>query len=386
MLKNPFENYERIIQIELMEKIEASPYPPDDYYTEVIDQINADVKRILIKINSVKVENSTRNKAEWLIQSYQEKVDDLAGVLSIYMDKLGFTIHDYIVSGSWQELIMELIESLKEIMSVLLSRHPDLFDIHLDMSDVMEAFFIKGSIRKLNDNLKNIQEGSACYEAFKLLFLPLEEPAGCFHYTHLFYFNALLKEVSTLLQTEREDEEHAAQIREMLWNLNFNHPKYISIIRAEYTAHLGDSQGKERVKKCLEIRKKVRLNKPLSGAHLYYMEPSLDEQSETWLNTELNCTRALMAAESIISVNPFADFRVKTKLSQKEFAGLLRIFYEQGIFLHENRRELIRFFANYFVPVSGKHFSLASLTRSYDQYKGDSALRKIKYLFDPKDI
>ncbi|MRG45343.1 hypothetical protein GFS24_09460 [Chitinophaga sp. SYP-B3965] len=386
MSRNLFENFEQIIHIELLDKIEASPYPPDDYYTEVTALISKDVKSIFKKIISIKVDNSTRNKAGWIVQSYQEKVDDLMGTLGIFMDKLGFTINDYVVSGSWQALIMEILEFLKDTMNLLISRHSDLFDIHLDMSDIMEAFFIKETTQKLKEELNQLQEGSACYEVFKQLLVPLEEPIGCFHYCQLFYFRALGQDTANILQQETEDAVQAEQIRQLLWKFNFNHPGYVSIIWEQYMAHLGDSQGKERVKKCLEIKKKVVLNKPLNGAHLYFMQPSLAKQSESWLNTELNCTRALMAAEAIIAANPFADFKLKTKLSLKQFAGLIRIFYEKGILHHEDRRELIRFFATHVVPSSGKAFTLAAFTRSYDQNKDGVFLQQLMGLLGLKGI
>jgi hypothetical protein len=124
----------------------------------------------------------------------------------------------------------------------------------------------------------------------------------------------------------------------------------------------------------------MRLKSVLSGIHLYYIERSLIEQVELWLNTELNCTRALMAAEAIISVNPYAEFTVKTRLSLRQLAGLLRLCSEKGILLTEDRRKLIQFFANYFVDISGKRFSPAALTRSYDQQKGDAILKQVESL------
>lgn len=386
MIKNPFENFERIIHFELMEKIEASPYPPDDYYTEVTTLLNKDYKSIFKKINSVKVENSTGRKAAWKVQSYQQKIDDLMGTLGVHMGKLGFTINDYVVSGSWQAFIMEILEVLKETMNLLVSTHPDLFDIDLEMSDVMEAFFIKEISQKLTEELNQLQKESACYEAFKLFLVPLEEPLGYYSYRHLFYFKALSQEAANILQQETEDSAQADQIRKLLWKLNFNHPRYVSIIQEEYTAHLGDSHGKERIKKCLEIRKKVMLYKPLSGAHLYILEPSLEKQSEIWLKTELDCIRALMAAESIIAASPYAGFKITIKLSPKQLGGLLRIFFEKGILHHESRLELIRFFVTFFVPVSGKPFSAAALIRSYDQCKGDAVLQELKRLLEVKDI
>jgi hypothetical protein len=85
-----------------------------------------------------------------------------------------------------------------------------------------------------------------------------------------------------------------------------------------------------------------------------------------------------MSAEAIIAVNPFADFKIKTKLSLRQLAGILRMLSEKGILQNEDRRELIRFFATFFVPVSGKRFSPAALARSYDQHKGDAILQQLK--------
>lgn len=379
MAENLFENFERIIHIELIQKVEDLPFPPADYYMEVTAILGQDVKCIFKKINSVKVSNSSRNKAAWMIQAFQEKIDSLLGTLGFFIEKIPFTIYDCIIPDSWQALIMEIMEYLKNLMNLLVFRHPDLFDIQLAMSEVMEAFFVKETRQKLDQEFEQLQEGTACYEACQLLFAPLENPTDCFYYTHLFYFQILIEEASSIIQGETEDVTKAELIRQLLWRLDFNHPIYVSMIRDEYAAYLDNSQGKERIKRCLEIRKKVKLNKQLSGAHLYFFEPTLEKQSEKWLNTELNCTRALMVAESIITTNPFAEFKVKTKLSLPQIAGLLRLF------LNEDRRELIRFIAAYFVTASGKQFTPAALTRSYDQNKGKSLFQQLKSLFEHKE-
>lgn len=382
MSENLFVNLERIIHSELLKKASENPYPPEDYYAEIAEILGTDASRIYLKVNSLKVESSTREEAEWMFHAYQEKIDNLMGTMGNIMDRLEFSINDYVPSGSWHEVMMQIIEYLNDMMNSLVFRHSDLFDLELEMSDLMEMIFVKKNSSKINEELKRLPEDAGRHKAYKMLLLPFEEPRGSFCYIHIFYFENLIKEASAILHQDKEDEEQAIQILELLWKLNFNHPKYVAMRWETYAACLEESKGKERVKLCLEIRKELRLNKPINGVHLYFRDPSLSAESENWLNTELNCTRALMATESIIAANPFAEFKVKTKLSLRQMAGILRFFSEKGILLNEDRRELIRFFAAFFVPVSGKRFSLAALTRSYDQYKGDAILRQIKGLLE----
>ncbi|WP_343306728.1 hypothetical protein AAHN97_06410 [Chitinophaga niabensis] len=379
MSVNLFENFERFIHYELSQKIEALPWPPPVYYKSVTEIIEQDSRRIFKRINSVKVTTASRKKAAWLIQSFQEKVDNLLGTLGYFMEKISFTIDDTPISDSWHALVMEIIAYLREIMDLLISRHPDLFDIDQVMSDVMEMFFVKETREKISDQLELLQEGTACYEAYKLLLLPIEEPENEFVYRHIFYYQALIKDTTSIIRREVNDAEKAGSIRQLLWKLNFNHPRYVAMIREEYLAYLDNSQGKERIKKCLELRKNIKLNRSLSGAQLYFLGPSLEKQCETWINTELSCIRALMVTESIITTNPFAEFKVKTKLSLPQIAGLLRLF------LNEDRRELVRFMARYFVTISGQPFTPAALTRSYDKNKGKSLFQQLKSLFEQKE-
>lgn len=382
MSSNPFANVERIIHTELLGKARALPYPPEDYHATISELFAEDALNVFHKVNALRVENTTRAETVWMIQSYQEKIDNLMGTMGMILDELDLTLDMEPLSGSWHEFMMETIYFLEEMMDGLLRRHPDLFDLELPMSDMMEALFVKKNSKKICEELILLPEDSARCKAYKMLLLPMEEPIDSFCYRHIFYFDQLINETSAILHQQAEDEEQAIQILDLLWELNFNHPAHVAFRWRSYAACVGESKGKERVKLCLELWRELRLNKPLSGAHLYFRDPSLSVESENWLNTELNCTRALMAAEAIIAVNPFAEFKIKTKLSLKQLAGILRMFSEKGILQNEDRRELIRFFATYFVPVSGKRFSLAALTRSFDQHKGDTILQQLKGLLE----
>ena len=378
MISNPFANVERIIHSELLGKARSFPYPPEDYQETISELFAEDFRNVFHKVNALRVENATRGETLWMIQSYQEKIDNLMGTMGIILDELDLTLDIEPLSGSWHEFIMETIYLLERMMDELRGRHPDLFDLELPLSNIMEVLFVKKTSKIICEELMLLPEGSGRHKAYKMLLLPLEEPIDSFCHRHIFYFDRLIKETSAILHSEAVDEEQAIQILDLLWSLNFNHPTHIAFRWRSYAACLGKTQGRERVKLCLDLRKELRLNKPLYGAHLYFQNPSLNAESENWLNTELNCTRALMSAEAIIAVNPFAEFKIKTRLSLKQLAGILRMFSEKGILQNEDKRELLRFFATFFVPVSGKRFSPAALARSYDQHKGDAILQQLK--------
>ncbi|WP_123864708.1 hypothetical protein [Chitinophaga barathri] len=307
MFLNPFANIERIIQSELPDKCRSCPSPPEGYQAAISELFTKEAKNIFHKLNNLRIESSNREETEWMVQSCQDKIDNLMATMGMILDELGLTLNNRVIPGSWHECIMETIFYLEEMMNGLLRRHPDLFDLEQPMSDIMEALFVKKTSKKICGELALLPEGSARDKAYRMLLLPFEEPIGCFCYFHVFYFEQLIKKTTDILKQDAEDEEQARQILVLLWKANFNHPSHIDFRWKTYAARLGKSRGKERVKKCLELRKELRLYKPLRGAHLYFLDPSLSQESGNWLNAELEYTRALMVAEAIVAVAPLLN-------------------------------------------------------------------------------
>jgi hypothetical protein len=154
------------------------------------------------------------------------------------------------------------------------------------------------------------------------------------------------------------------QLHELLFELNFNHLGYLSCYRDQTRRAL---TGLSEEQKLSFLRAELsRLNaKPEQTRYRYHPDwPSVRTMFSRYITEEINLQEQQRAAFPL-SGDPSCPEKLSLDLSVAQLAFLIRLFYEEGLFVTANLSLIFRFFARNFSSKKQAHISAGSLSKEF---------------------
>lgn len=181
------------------------------------------------------------------------------------------------------------------------------------------------------------------------------------------YLRMLLDELWLFAAADEEGELHPVyQLHLGLQSINFNHWKYVTYFTGfmEKEIEYIDDPDKKLMKVLLLQKKLAQVPGKVNKG--YNLENgSLKDQVLEWLNRELYCCetrrRLDIKEQPREKAGKWDGFKIKTTLSVAELGCFAKLLFDQGVIIHDNKKEAIEFFADFFTSKQMQSITACSL-------------------------
>lgn len=329
-----------------------------------IHQVAQEKVKFLKFITNLKFQIVDEQEIKWVVNAYHEKIVQLLKDA----DQLNSTPHNEHLN----EIFRYVYHSLTDFLAVIEST----FSKYLDLSAVIPVHYESTLRRKISEQLaqfrlmfKDIDPQDPLVDfvasAFED-FLRYTQP-GKTTYQHIHYLAKLIHSLCN-----RGDNEG---IEEVLFYLNFNSPHFVAFYTQRLLENVQALPQGERLEKYSMTLKEIRQKQQKPGLVYKPLYPPLKDQLEAWIMEEINFIRGVAHA----SVSPAAGelakwngFKIETAFSVPQFAYIIKLFADAGIFTNHNKTEMIEFFSTFFTTAKTQSISAGSLRKNY--YNEDASV------------
>ncbi|MVT10650.1 hypothetical protein [Chitinophaga tropicalis] len=222
---------------------------------------------------------------------------------------------------------------------------------------IQEAFNRKGIDAELSDILME------SFFSFKTDYL------GNKHVTlyEAGYLRMLLDELWLFAGADEEGELHPVyQLNLRLQSINFNHWKYVNYFTGfiEKEIECIDDPD-EKLMMVIQLQKKLTQLPGKANKGYNPENESLKAQTLKWLNSELHYCETLrrlnVKEQSREKADKWDGFKIKTSLSVAELGCFTKLLLDSGVIIHDNKKQLIEFFADFLTSKQKQSITASSL-------------------------
>lgn len=354
MLSNQFVNFERVICSELVEKAALLPVPNPTYFKETVGSLKQNAKDIAERIDALS------GKKYNTYSEYQKKVESLLNKLDrVKCNEFEIDFEAVVTSpDSWHALIEEIATILCELLDHLLMKYWKKCDHFGLLPEFAVKHFHLSRTEMLEKELAQIPEGTHCYEAFRLLLIPMDDWADEVSSMQFHYFDKLISRVRNILKEIEDDKTKAAKIRALLWRMNFNHPVYANMIVEELKPKAVDLDKKQVVNEYTRLIREVKKKKHDRmdwDYGLYHRIGSLKQQVDIMLGNEMIMLKTLMLTKSLVVSRKESNYKMDSFLPESKVEDIIRLFSGKNVHFPLEREELLRVFLHFFCYQEGNY-------------------------------
>ncbi|EKT4500175.1 hypothetical protein JE943_000139 [Flavobacterium psychrophilum] len=193
-------------------------------------------------------------------------------------------------------------------------------------------------------------------------------------------FNYCLEFIAELYKQFKlkNDETSEAEIKEYLFDLNFNSLHFFDTITDDITKELERQENNiEKIDTLYRLLKNYNQKQTRNFMRFNEKLPSIKEQTISWIEEEIEYLTKkikLQANQILPSVNTEAKIKFLTGLSVAQLSYFFGLLIQTGIVKHKNQRDIFRFISDNFKTNITNTISVDSLNSKY--YNVETATKK----------
>ncbi|GEP93650.1 hypothetical protein SAMN05660909_05589 [Chitinophaga terrae (ex Kim and Jung 2007)] len=378
--------FEKLVRIDLKTQSQNNQQPDTKYLSAVISEATRQKEIFLQDFGRQLYSVGKKKQADWHVQSHQHLLIQLMDQAIEHLeagDILNST--DPPPANTWRHLYRFLYLTLAEILSFIETEFPRHMDIECKIPDAY-LYLVQGEFTTTMKLLQEkADEGQVDSLLVPVLHQPFEELLCAEHsrlfvsYSHLHYLTKLSKRIKKILDHSRRGQELTESIETELHFLNFNSVAYFLY----WTGRTGREiellpTSRERLSRLIYLQKKISQIHGKPGICLNRLHSSLQNQLLDWLAAEIAYHKEReiisLSGPSSSELDRWKDFKVQTRFSVPQMGAILKLLYDAGFYLNQNKTELLDFFSFFFTSVKQDTVSSQSLRSHF--YKESAAVSK----------
>lgn len=383
---------EKFVRVDLKELRQQQKQPDKNFFSYIMNDVISQKRDILNSFRQRFYTIDNQSRATWYIRQYQHQLVLLLDQITACLPK-NIVMESKALSqeATWDNLLEIIRNNIRELLTFIERDFKHHLDTDCKIPDTTllseqsvfkcRSAFIAGEFRShgVDDNLLSI------------ILLPFEDfmtvdyPSRSVSYHQLFYLQEFEKNLVQLLAYYKGDTDVNEKLKDMLHYLNFNNVHYFRYWADAIGADLEKLQTTREKLDWLLLMKK-RLNQKPVRSDIVFSKTNLplQNQLDTWLSVEIGYQKETFTSYDYLSdeLKRWKDFKIKTPLSVPQLANLLKLFVDKGIFVNENKKEVLDFLAFFFSSTKQNNISPASLRKNF--YTDDAGVSKMvrKLLID----
>lgn len=181
------------------------------------------------------------------------------------------------------------------------------------------------------------------------------------------YLRLLLDELWLFAEADEEVGLHPLyQLNLQLQSINFNCWKYVNYFTGFMDKEIGCiDDPDEKLMTVIQLQKKfAQLPEKVNKGYNPENE-SLKDQVLKWLDRELHYCETLrrlnVREQPREKANKWDGFKIKTSLSVAELGCFLKLLFDCGVIIHDNKKQVIEFFADFLTSKQKQSITVSSL-------------------------
>lgn len=380
---------EKLVLTELRQKRAQIPLPDQMYFMRTLASLQAEKELAMEGFNRLAFEIRNEDETKWIIRAYQEKIVFLSDQVAA-----GMTNEDILAAGvenehepTWANLSKSVLRILLELLNQL--EHN--FAKFIELDGRIPVAYLVVARHKFDKRLTTLTAALAAAgvsdELQEFIRQPFreflcEDDGRIITYQRLFYLNALMYELSSVMPLMMEEGNIDAKIQEKLRELNYNHPDFYSYCTACIEDEVEALPPKERLEHLIWMLKEVNQIQHKHGMTYNPLSDSLKQQLQMWLTEEINYLKAvsdLPTSDEVAAGTRWKGFKVETQFSVPQMGYCIKLLCDTGLFTNLNKSELLDFFSEFFATIKQPKISPGSLRKNFynDNASAASGVREI---------
>ncbi|MCT4588330.1 MAG: hypothetical protein N4A71_10945 [Carboxylicivirga sp.] len=337
---------------------------PSSTFKMELDQWHRNIKDKLLEISAGQ---ASARRLNILIGVYQSSIIRLIDELSNKMCPC--QAKDQCHSKQMEPLIQSLIATLKFIHI----QFSDYFDSNSKLPQVCEANHRDILKLKMSDLFNQFSQHSINAELLLVVLHPftdfINQKKKAYSFNDKYYLYNWLENLEEHWQLIEEHQNTNRTLCKLLVMYNLNSNKSIEFITSYLTERYKQEDSKQsQILKLKYFLKNVKqISTAVDKAYLP-LKPSLKKYLIKWLTQEIKYIENschISEYSQAIHQNTKAPLKIKSNLSVSKLALFLRLSVESGVFAPENKRDLLRHFANNFSSAKTDTNSFDSLHNKF---------------------
>jgi hypothetical protein len=303
------------------------------------------------------------------IQAHQAGITAIIDILIEYKKS-----DRYEVSEAIQDFYLQICSLFDEILQFIRQHLPEYFDDSFSITHIQAEI----ARRQLSQQLKQLslleQNPHVDRVLFRMATLFIRhfiEEKRQISYTELRYSKELISRLHGLLDLDT-DADYTYEIHLILFQLNFNFPRYV--LHYSYWLDSQLSIIPERSKRLDKLSWHIHAIEQIRPKPGYILFPDLPLLSEQLLKSIRTTYQYLLIEDKTvnhtiveqISTKPVTLPKIQLSISVSLLALLLKAFIRSGIIVNENKADVFRLIAEHFTTRKAEKISYESLRGKYN--------------------
>lgn len=373
--------FEKLVRIELKQKQINHAQTESEYWTDTIINIQKEKNKFLEDLSRTIFGVSEAKEIEWRVQIYQQKIIVL---LDIVTEIIG--THDlpnvprFDPEPSFDNVQKTLYSSLTEMLSFIETD----FAKYLDVNNKVPTSYQVAARQKIELRLKALNKAynktDISKQLYTIILLPFQDflsnaPDGFYTYQRMSYMNMLLQQLTNLVSKKADTLHINDMVQDKLRELNFNHSRYFNYYVDNIREELEPLSQKEQLERLVWMLKKVDQIQHKPGIIYSRSRESLQQQLRNWINAEINFLKEVFSlpggGHPSGDSGRWKDFKVITQFSVPQLGHVIKLLSDTGMFVNENKKEMLDFFSEFFTSAKQENISAGSLRKHF--YASDTS-------------
>jgi hypothetical protein len=353
------------------------------YQKLLIEQVAMVQQRMLQYIHQV----PSRKKAQKYVQDHQQTLITYAGQLLAYLDDEEEKVYGFSGEYNLPDVFKLIFLSIEELILFIEQKFVQYLDMHGYISYHNSLISKTELLKKYNAIQAALLQSSSSEDLLSVLheaFLKFEsiKPAQI-TYLELMYLKKLLEELETVTKKEKVND---FQIASALYQLNFNSPAFLAYIMRCLDSKLEEKMlVSERLDVLYHYRK---LSKQLAPKTRHAFKPgyaTLEGQINNYIEEDIQRYQQELKANVPVPLSVISSpvdrilerevSKIPTKLSVRQWAYLIRLFFEVKLFPEGNKAAVFRLFNQVLSTTHKKDLAEGSLYNR--QYEADARTQEV---------
>jgi hypothetical protein len=367
--------FEKLIRQELKQKTETQPQPDQIFYITTIAKVQEEKERILDSFSNDVFYLSDEKEIEWRVQVHQQKIillsDNVAEQLT---DQDILNINAVTQAITWTNLYKILYTSLIELLLFIETTYTS----HLNQHAKVPVSFLLPARQKFECTVPAITETLTAAGINEQLLTIILQP---FHeflsanrtanitYHGLVYLKTLMDKLSNIKPATTEETDINKQIQSLLLAINFNSTSYYEYCTATIKKEVATLSIREQLERLIWMQKQINQIHIRPGFIYNPLQTGLQQQLQLWLAEEINYLKEIhqlsSSSHSTDEILRWKGFKVLTQYSVSQLGNILRLLVDSGVYLNQNKTELLEFYAYFYASVKQENISPASLRKNF---------------------
>lgn len=372
--------FEKLLREELKQKQPNHADTENRHWTTAIINIQKQKNEFLDGFSRTLFKAREVNEIEWRVQIYQQKIVTLLDNVAEMIGKHELVnVSRFEPEACYANVLKTIHSSLSEMLCFIETDFTKYIDVNVKVPISYQLLAVQKIEFRLKAVNKSYAKTEVSRELLTIVLLPFQDflsnaPDGYITYQRMSYLNALLRELEELCTNNHIahiDEIIHAKLREM----NFNHPKYFTFCTEKIREELSELSSKEQLEHLIWILKQIDQVQQRTGAVYHSLQETLQQQLRLWITAEINFLKEISSLPGAVLLSGdsarWKDFKVITQFSVPQLGHVIRLLSDTGIFVNENKKEMLDFFSEYFTSTKKENISAGSLRKHF--YASDNS-------------